>query len=452
MLTRIRRGDRRVAIFVIAALTFASAACDKVPLLAPTGTVITLFPTATTVPLNGEVEIIGTVIENGVATAPPSNGNGNGGTGTTPGTTPTTTPTPTQTPTSTAGSGTPVQNGTLVTFTTTIGRIEPSEARTNNGQVRVRFLPGGQSGVATITAFSGGASGRIENLRVGTAAAERVILTATPQTLSASGGTADIAARVEDVNGLGLSGVAVNFIADAGTLSAGTATTDQSGVAHVNLTTSRQAKVTANVAGKTAEVTVGLNPRTGIAITPPTDQLSAGQRARFTIAVAAPGAGGSTAAIRDVTVSWGDGSSQSLGALSGSTTVDHIYAEPGSYTVRATATDTSNFSESVSTSITILPAQPPTVTLNAPTTATVGQAVRITATVSGNTSTIIRYEWSFGADADRATAVTTSNTQTVTYSRPGTKIVTVRVIQASGPEGENSTAITITGTASTAGR
>src|SRR4029450_1210949 len=119
MLTRIPRGHCRLAVFVIGVLAFAPA-CDKVPLLAPTGTVITLFPAATTVPLNGDVEIVATVIENGVATAgPPSPGDGTGtGNGTGPGTT------PTQTPTSTAGSGTPVQNGTLVSFTTTIGRIE----------------------------------------------------------------------------------------------------------------------------------------------------------------------------------------------------------------------------------------------------------------------------------------------------------------------------------------
>ena len=65
-----------------------------------------------------------------------------------------------------------------MSFTTTIGRIEPREARTNNGEVRVRFFAGGQSGTATITAYSGGASGRIENLLVGSAAAERVTLSA----------------------------------------------------------------------------------------------------------------------------------------------------------------------------------------------------------------------------------------------------------------------------------
>ena len=44
------------------------------PLLAPGGTVITMFPAASTVPLNGEVEIVATAIENGTSTTPPTNG------------------------------------------------------------------------------------------------------------------------------------------------------------------------------------------------------------------------------------------------------------------------------------------------------------------------------------------------------------------------------------------
>ena len=58
------------------------SACDKMPLLAPGGSVITIFPAATTVPLNGQVEIIATVIENGTTQTPTDPGTGNGGTGT----------------------------------------------------------------------------------------------------------------------------------------------------------------------------------------------------------------------------------------------------------------------------------------------------------------------------------------------------------------------------------
>jgi hypothetical protein len=171
MLTQVARAGRLAVAAVLALCIIPVSSCDKVPLTAPSGTVITLLPPSTDaaplrVPLNSELEIIATAIEQGTtATTPPANG---------------TTPT---TPAATPGAGTPVHNGTLITFTTTIGRIEPAEARTNNGQVRVRFLSGNASGIGTITAFSGGASGQLVGIRVGGAAAERVVISASPQTI-----------------------------------------------------------------------------------------------------------------------------------------------------------------------------------------------------------------------------------------------------------------------------
>src|SRR5688500_11443093 len=148
-----RLGVRRLAILPAVLTTVVSlslvSGCDKVPLLAPNGSVITLFPTSTTIPLNGSTEIVATVIENGVTATPPTPP-ANGGAAT-PGAS-----------TGSPGAGTPVQNGTLVSFTTTLGKIEPSEARTHNGQVSVRFITGSASGTATITAFS-----RSEERRVG---------------------------------------------------------------------------------------------------------------------------------------------------------------------------------------------------------------------------------------------------------------------------------------------
>ncbi len=419
----------------IAALTLlvAATACDKVPLLAPTGSVISLFPAATSVPLNGTVEIVATVIENGVAsTSSTGTGTGTGTTGTG------TTTTPTTTTTTRAGAGTPVQNGTLVSFTTTLGTIEPREARTQNGEVRVRFTAQGQSGLATITAFSGGASAKIENLKIGSAAAERLLVSASPQSLGPSGGNATVSARVEDASGAGVAGVTVTFTTDAGTLSSSSAVTDASGVAAVTINTSRAAKVTANVAGKTADVSISLNPRTGVTISGPTTPVSAGVPATFTVGV------GSTANIRDVTVEFGDGDRQSLGSLSGSTTIAHIYTNAGTYNVRATAIDASGFSEQVGTSISVLPGQPPAVTITASNNnPSVGEVVILTAQVSGATSTIIRYEWNFGSDAIPPTAQTTGNRATVSYTATGTKIVTVRVIQGTGPTGDGTTAIVV---------
>ena len=426
------------AVCALAFIAFASA-CDKVPLLAPSGTVITLFPVSSTVALNSEVEIVATVIEQGTTTTPPT---------TPPPTTPPTnggtTPPPTTTPTTTTGAGTPVQNGTLVSFTTTLGRIEPSEARTNNGQVRVRFISGNQSGTATITAFSGGASGRLENLRVGTAAVERVIVTANPQTLGPAGGTAEISARVEDVSGLPVVNVPVNFASTSGQITPNPANTDQNGVARATLTTTREASVTATVAGKTSTaLVVGLNPRTGINITPPTTPVAAGQVALFTVNVNA------NANLRNVVVQWGDGSSTPLGALSGPTTVPHTYITPDTYQVTATATDASGFNEFVSTVIVILPAQPPNVlvTPSDPNPA-VGQVITITATVSGNTSSIVEYRWDFG---DGTTRTTTSAQTTHSYGSIGTRTIIVTAVQSVGPSGTGAATVNVT-TTITAGK
>ena len=405
----------------VATLSLVSA-CDKVPLLAPSGSVITLFPAATFVPANGQMEIVATVIEQGTAPTPPATPGTGGGT----------------TTTSSAGSGTPVHNGTVVSFTTTIGRIEPREARTNNGQVRVTFFADGQSGTATITAFSGGASGKIENLPVGSAAIERVVLSVSPQTLPPNGGTATVQARTENTTGSAVPGILVTFTTDNGVLTNSTAVTDSNGLATTTLTTTAAARVTANVSGKTAEVNVTLRPRTGVTLTAPTTPVSAGVPATFTVGV------GATANVRDVVIDFGDGESRSLGAISGSTTIQHTYEESGTYPVRATAVEASGFSEQVGTVVTILPAQPPTVTITAPESAPRDTSVVVSANVTGATSTVVRYEWTFGTDAIPQTLSTASRQVSVRWTTTGPKVISVRVIQASGPEGDAVKSINIT--------
>src|SRR3990172_6235095 len=170
------RHGGRVCLGVALAGALALSGCDKLPLLAPSGAGITPIATSNVLAANGSIDIFATVIEGGAAA---------GGT------------------TSTAGQGTPVHNGTLVTFTATIGTLDPREARTHNGQVSVRLKGDGRSGVAKVTAFSGGASGTVD-INVGAAAAERIVLTGTPQQLPAAGGTVALAARVEDLSGNGL--------------------------------------------------------------------------------------------------------------------------------------------------------------------------------------------------------------------------------------------------------
>jgi hypothetical protein len=270
-----------------------------------------------------------------------------------------------------------------------------------------------------------------------------VLLSATPQTLGASGGTSEISARVEDISGAGVPGVAVTFTADVGQLSVGTATTDGDGVARVNLTTTRQTIVTANVAGKTATVTVALNPRTGIAITGPTTAIPAGTPASFQVNVNAQ------ANIRDVRVNWGDGTQQSLGALSAQTPVTHIFTDAGSFTVTATAVDAAGFTETVATTVTVLPAQPPSVLVQPSNSQPfVNEEIVVRATVSGNTSSIIRYEWNFGSGTNGPQTIsTTGNQVTVSWNTASTKTISVTAFQAAGPSGNGFASVTVRGTA-----
>ena len=93
-----RSGNLRVwALAACAAIL--TAACDKMPLLAPQESTITLSTASTVVQANGTTEIRATVLE---------------------------------------PSGTPVQNGTTVTFTTNLGTLSPVDARTLNGVAMVR--------------------------------------------------------------------------------------------------------------------------------------------------------------------------------------------------------------------------------------------------------------------------------------------------------------------------
>jgi len=405
-----------IALLSLIALPFALiAACDKVPLLAPTGTVISLIPvTPAGVSLNSEVTIIATVIENGAASA----GSGTG-TGTTP--------------TSRSGAGTPVQNGTLISFTTTLGRIEPSEARTHNGQVSVKLISGGASGTATITAFSGGASSTTQ-LKIGTAGVKTVLLTTTPQALGASGGTVQVVATVTDDGGNPISGVPVTFATDKGSVSPSTATTDGNGNATATLTTSATAKVTATagtISSAAATVTVNSRALAGFSASP--TATSAGTPVTFTVT---PAAG---ANLSNVRVDFGDGSSQNLGAISAAQTVPHAYNASGNYTATATATDVSGDAGTLSTTVIIgslpvtLSASSPSPLVNTPVTFTVGGI---------GTAQIDHFEWTL--DDGTGPFTTTAAQLTHTFTQRGAKNIHVDVFGVGGGKlGSANTAVSV---------
>ncbi len=392
----VSRSNLSLSALLVAVATLS--ACDKVPLLAPTESTITLTVSTTVVPVNGTAEVTASVTES---------------------------------------AGTPVQNGTVVTFTSSFGTIDPVEARTEGGKATVRFVASTQSGTARIGAFSGATRATELEILVGGAAAARIVARANPQTIPASGGSTEIIATVVDAAGNPLSGVPVTFTTTAGQLSAGQAITDTNGEARTTLTAPRSATVTAAAGSQstTVEVTAA-SP--AVTIAAPTTALEAGVAAIFTVTpVAATGSNG----IREVVIDWGDGTPYTtLGAISGATPVAHTFPRAGVFTVRAMVTDTQGITGTSSIVVNVndqssvpvtMTATPNPVSISSPLQQGI---VSFSASAGGlgSSASIVSYDWDFG---DGQGAVTTGSSTNHRYTAPNTYIATVTVRTTTGTTG-----------------
>jgi hypothetical protein len=365
------------------------------PLLAPPSSTIKLSTASTVVQTNGTTEIRATVLE---------------------------------------PSGTPVHNGTTVTFTTNLGTVSPVDARTLNGVATVQFLGNGQSGKAQVRAISGGAASDPLELSVGAAAAGRVVVTANPNQV-APGSPSIITATVTDANSNPLSGVLVSFSTDNGSLSSSISSTSSNGQAQTTLITSRDAIVTATVGTGTAttpgtvKVTVATVPEIGI--TTSTTSPTEGQPVTFAIAVTGTG---STESFQSIVVDFGDGTNS--GVLSGgSQSVAHTYARPGTYVVEATGTSPSGNTKRATTTVSVADRGIVDVRITrSPDVVTQDDPVTFTAAVTGG-GTVRSYNWNFG---DGRT-FNGSSQVSHTYSSTGPRTVTVTVSTTDGNTGRGQT-------------
>src|SRR5688500_16268326 len=333
-------GSRNLCVWalIVSAVVFAGA-CDKLPLLAPRESTITLSTASTVVQANGTTEIRATVLE---------------------------------------PSGTPVQNGTTVTFTTNLGTMSPPEARTLNGVATVQFLGNGQSGKASIKAISGGAASTALDISVGAAATGRVSVAARPTTVPPGGGSTTITASVVDASGNPLGGVPVSFATTSGTFSSAVVNTDTAGIARTTLTTNSTASVTATAGGMTStavSIAVAVRPTASISVATGSTPAE-GAVTTFSI-TASPGTGGPP--IQSVVVHYGDGTSDDLGSVSGTVTAQHVYQDDGTFTPSVTVTDTSGTTASASTVIFV---QPIVVSITATQSSTDPQTFTFTANVN----------------------------------------------------------------------
>jgi hypothetical protein len=385
-------GSRNLKVWVLTAcLTILATACDKVPLLAPQSSTITLSTNSSVVQANGTADIRATVLEQ---------------------------------------SGTPVQNGTTVTFTTNLGSLSATEARTTNGVAVVQFIGNGQSGTAQIRAISGGATTEDAlELRVGAGAAERVNVNANPSSVPSSGGTTRVTAMVSDASGNPLGGIPVTFATTAGTFSATVVNTDATGTATTTLTTNRESSVTATAGGTTSTAAVigtTARPTASISLT---GTATEGAVTTLSVTVEAGTNGG---AIENVVVAYGDGTSDNLGSATGTFSVQHIYRNSGSYTPTVTVQDTSGSSTTSSAAIVV---QPLIVSVSASRTAS---TVTFTANVPEGVS-VASTTWNFG---DGTSATTSSSTVSHTYAS-GTYTARATVRTSTNDSASGSTVVTI---------
>jgi adhesin/invasin len=369
----------------------ALVACDKVPLTSPTGSTITLSVNQTTVPINGTIELIAAVIEAG---------------------------------------GTAVHDGTSVTFTGGLGTFAPQEALTVGGLARTTFR-GTTSGTVKLGAFSGAAKATEVEVKVGTAAAATIGISATPSSVSQSGGTVTVSAQVFDASGNLLPGVTVTFSADTGQLNATTAISDSNGVARTQLTTFQTSKVTATAGAATKDVTVTATSAPTITITAP-DTGTVDTPVAITVVVTS----GPTTAPRQVqslTVDFGDGTSETRANVTGSVGFTHTYRQARGYTITATAVDVSGNTGVASDSIVIARQQLPTASISTAATGTAGtpQAITTTAstTAAGAQIVNVRVTLQDGTVISNATSQGTFN---YAFGSAGTYTLTVVATDSNG--------------------
>jgi hypothetical protein len=414
-LTLTRLSRRAAALGLLAMLT--SVACDKVPLTAPTGATVTLFSNTTIVPVNGTAEITATVIEAG---------------------------------------GTGVQNGTVVSFTTTIGQVDPVEARTRDGKATVRLVAGGRSGRAVVRAFSGGITSGDLSVDIGGAAAGRISLSANPPTVPSTGGTSTILAVVFDLDGNRLPGVPVSFTTTAGSLASPVVVSNGLGEATTTITTNRDADVTASAGGSsgggggsgeggagggataaiTATVKITASVAPTVTITTATAAPITDTPVSFTVAATAT----APATVRSIIVDFGDGTSPQT--FANTTSVAHTYRSAGTFTVTATVEDTNGSRNTGSTAV-VVQASAFLVSLTAtPSTTTTGVIVSFAATVTQNPGNVSVQSARFTFGDGNAHDVQGLTTTTI-YGASGNYLATVQVRFVNGRTAENSVAVRI---------
>ena len=169
-----RPGRRLPAGLGIGLVVAASlqVACHQAILTAPPGSTIAIFANPTFIPAHGGVSVISALVIE--------------------------------------PAGTPVPDGTVVQFFTSLGLID-EQGRTNDGVARVNLVSDSRSGNAEVTAYSGAVQATLDGgVDIGSALPARLLLTANPSRITDSRATW-VTANVFDDDGNPVFNVPVFF-------------------------------------------------------------------------------------------------------------------------------------------------------------------------------------------------------------------------------------------------
>ncbi|MEO7795318.1 MAG: PKD domain-containing protein [Thermoanaerobaculia bacterium] len=231
--------------------------------------------------------------------------------------------------------GNPVNPGTEIRLSSTIGTIDPVAYTTESGQATALLRGDGRVGTATVTAFSGGLEPVTLDISVGQLSAS-MSFQVTPSSVAETGGTLDLLALVRDDVSQPLAGAQVNFRSEVGELDSGGRfiTTDENGeardrlrvtAADLQLVSDDNFQVTAEVGGAGGTI---ISRTFQVGIQRPPQAAFTFQRAGLVVTFNDTSTGSPTSWIWD----FGDDT-----PTSSQQNPVHAYSEAGTYVVTLTA-------------------------------------------------------------------------------------------------------------------
>ncbi len=300
----------------------------------------------------------------------------------------------------------------------------------------------------TVTATdSAGGRGSASAVVVVRAAAGPALSVIAPADLVA-GTAATFAVTVTPVTGTTIQGVQISFGDGSAPASLG-AVSGSASAQHLystggTYTVTLTATDSAGARGTTSTVVVVRAPNGPAVSVAAGPNAVAGTATTFTISIT-PAAG---TTIQSVQVSFGDNTPPAnLGAISGSSSTQHVYAAAGTFTASVTATAAGGGTTTGSTVVIVGAARPPTITITpaANPMARIATSFTIATTPASATTTIQSVRVTFGDNTPAVVLGSVNGTVTVdhTFAQPGTYSVTATATDSGGGVGTASRSVVV---------